>query len=149
VDEAVEDGVGDRGIAERLVPVGNGELAGHDRGTGAGAILDDLEQVGGTGSWHRLEAEVVEYEDVDAGPRSEQPWESPIGPREHKLLIIQGMVGSPGSRVGRLRALAIHRRRGSPKSGDIPLGSMSRLSTRCAVQVGRLRSSASLEPERP
>ena len=42
VDETVEDGVGDRGVAQRLVPVTDRQLAGDDGRAGARAVLDDL-----------------------------------------------------------------------------------------------------------
>jgi hypothetical protein len=45
VDEAVQDGVGDGGVADPLVPAFAGKLAGDHRGSGAVAVFEDLEQV--------------------------------------------------------------------------------------------------------
>ena len=45
VDDAVEDGVGQRRVADDLVPVVDRHLAGDDQRAGAVAILDDLQQI--------------------------------------------------------------------------------------------------------
>ena len=45
VDEAVEDGVGDGGIADDFVPVVDGHLAGDDGRAALVAVLDDLEEI--------------------------------------------------------------------------------------------------------
>jgi hypothetical protein len=45
VDEAVEDGVGEGGVAEDVVPVVEGELAGDERGAFAVAIVEHFEEV--------------------------------------------------------------------------------------------------------
>ena len=45
VDESVEDGVGDGGIADELVPAIDGQLAGHDDRSRLVSILDDFEEV--------------------------------------------------------------------------------------------------------
>ena len=42
---AVEDGIGEGGIADDLVPGVDGKLAGDQRGTGAVSVFDDLHQV--------------------------------------------------------------------------------------------------------
>jgi hypothetical protein len=60
VDESVEDGVGDGGVTEGLVPLLDGQLAGDDGGATPGAILDDLEEVGSLLVGERLHREVIE-----------------------------------------------------------------------------------------
>ena len=45
VDDAVEDGVGQRRIADDLVPAVDRQLAGDDQRAGVVAILDDLQQI--------------------------------------------------------------------------------------------------------
>ena len=42
VDQAVEDGIGERRIADHGVPLGHRHLAGDDGGTAAMAVLQDL-----------------------------------------------------------------------------------------------------------
>ena len=45
VNQAIQDGVGDRGIADVFMPVFDRELAGDDGGAGAVAVLDDLQEI--------------------------------------------------------------------------------------------------------
>ena len=56
VDQAIEDGVGDGGIADDLVPVLDRQLAGHDGGAAAVPILHDLQEVAALLGEHRGEA---------------------------------------------------------------------------------------------
>ena len=45
VDQPVEDGIGECGVSNVLMPVLDGELTGDHRGLGAITILQDLEQI--------------------------------------------------------------------------------------------------------
>jgi hypothetical protein len=45
VGEAVEDGIGEGGIVEVLVPGADGELAGDDGGAGVEAVVEEFEEV--------------------------------------------------------------------------------------------------------
>jgi len=45
VDEAVEDGVGDGGIGDDLVPMVDWDLTGDDGRTTLMAVIDDLEEI--------------------------------------------------------------------------------------------------------
>ena len=45
VDEAVQDGVGVGGIANDLMPGGQGKLGGDDRRSAAISLLEDFEQI--------------------------------------------------------------------------------------------------------
>lgn len=66
VDEAVEDGIGVGGIAEGIVPLLDGELAGDEGGAASIALFGDLEEfVAGLGV-DGLEGEVVKDEQLDA-----------------------------------------------------------------------------------
>ena len=58
--ETVEDGVGDRGICDQLVPVLDGDLAGHNRRAAAVAVVDDLEQVAALLRGERRKPPIVE-----------------------------------------------------------------------------------------
>ena len=42
--QPVEDGVGDRGVADPGMPVLDGQPAGHDGGARAGPVIDDFQQ---------------------------------------------------------------------------------------------------------
>ena len=60
VDEAIEDGVGEGGVADGFMAVLEGELAGDQGGLTAGPVLDDLEEVAPFHLGEGDEAEVVE-----------------------------------------------------------------------------------------
>ncbi len=79
LEEAVEDSVGDGGLAEGFVPHGDGELAGDDGGAQLDAVLDHLENVGGLVGAERSDQEVVDEENVDAGPAGEQTRQAAFG----------------------------------------------------------------------
>lgn len=67
VDEAIEDRVGQSGVADGFVPVVEGELAGDEGSSSAMAILEDFEQVAALGVGEGSEAEVIEEEEFGAG----------------------------------------------------------------------------------
>ena len=71
--QAIENGIGDGGIADDLVPVLDGELAGYDGRASAVAILHDLQHVAALIDEHRLQSPVVEDEQLDAGEHLEKP----------------------------------------------------------------------------
>ena len=77
VHEAVEDGVGDGRVGDQLVPVLDGELAGHDRRASAVAVIDDLQQIAGLILADRGEAPVVEDQQIDARQGLEQARQRP------------------------------------------------------------------------
>lgn len=45
VDQPVEDGIGERGVADGGVPVFDGKLAGHDGRARAVAVVEHLQQI--------------------------------------------------------------------------------------------------------
>ena len=45
MNQPVEDGVGDGGIADALMPVSDGELTGQEGRTGATAVFDHLQEI--------------------------------------------------------------------------------------------------------
>ena len=72
MDEAVEDGIGERGVAEQVVPLLERELTGGQRRSGCVAVLEDFEQVATMVGVELGEAEVVEDEEVELGEGGEQ-----------------------------------------------------------------------------
>ena len=66
VDEPVEDGVGDRGVADHFVPVIDRELAGHDGRAAIVPIVDDLQQIATLIMRQRGEPPVVEDQQLNA-----------------------------------------------------------------------------------
>lgn len=63
MQDSVEDGVGDGGVSQILVPLRGRELAGDDGRPVRVAILDHLEQVVTVGFESRAEGPVVDDED--------------------------------------------------------------------------------------
>ena len=86
VDEAIEDGVGDRRVAQIRVPLIAGELARDDRRAGGVAILHHLEEILALDVGHGGEAPVIEDQDVDARQPREHGGVGAIGARERELL---------------------------------------------------------------
>ncbi|MGY3146424.1 hypothetical protein ACVWYQ_003423 [Bradyrhizobium sp. USDA 3397] len=71
MDQAVENGVGVGGVADQRVPLIDGKLAGDDGGAVAVAVLEDLQEVVAGRGVERLEAPVVEDEEIDAAERAQ------------------------------------------------------------------------------
>ena len=86
MDEAIEDGVGDRRIAEIRVPLIARELARDDRRARAVAILHYLKEILALDVGHGGEAPVVEDQDVDARQPREHGRVGAIGARERQFL---------------------------------------------------------------
>src|SRR5712671_1667240 len=105
VHEAVEDGIGDGRVDNHLVPVIDGELAGHDGGTAAVAVIDDFEQIAALLRGQRRQPPVVEDQKLDTGEaleeacipsiaacqrkRVEQAWYAII---EHRTIVTARLV---------------------------------------------------------
>ncbi len=86
MEQAIADGVGDGGVAEVVMPVPDGDLAGEDRGPVAVAVVDDLEQIAALEVGQGRESPVVEDEHVGAGQAGEQSRVGPIGAGECELV---------------------------------------------------------------
>ena len=67
MNETVEDGVGQGGIVELAVPVGDRQLTGDDRRAVAEAVVEDFEEVTCPRGVDRRQTPVVEDEQLDAG----------------------------------------------------------------------------------
>ncbi|MHC2350349.1 hypothetical protein ACVMIL_011579 [Bradyrhizobium barranii subsp. barranii] len=87
VDEAIENGVGDRGVPNGSMPGVHGELTCDDGGCAAMAVLEDFEQIaafrGGERSQKLSAAEAFEEPGVTSvsareRERLEQPWNAMI-----------------------------------------------------------------------
>jgi len=63
MDQAVEDGVSDRGIADAFMPMINGKLSSHDGGGAAVPVLDDLQELSALWGGHRGQTEIVDHQD--------------------------------------------------------------------------------------
>jgi len=72
MDNPIEDRIGDRRIAEVLVPAIGGQLTRDDRGSRAIAIVEDLQEVLPLRVFERGDAPVIENQDIHTGKPSEQ-----------------------------------------------------------------------------
>ena len=67
MNETVEDGVGEGGVAEAVVPFLDRELAGDQGGAGGVSVLEEFEQVAAMVGIELGEAEVIEHDEVELG----------------------------------------------------------------------------------
>jgi len=66
VDDAVEDGIGESGIANDVMPAVDGDLAGDEGSAAAVALLEDFQEVAALLGTERLETPIIEDEKLDA-----------------------------------------------------------------------------------
>src|SRR5258708_10607287 len=85
MDQAVEDSVGVGGVADQWVPLIDGDLAGDDGGAVAVAVLEDLQEVVAGPGGERLEAPVVEGEEVGATERAQETGGAAAAPRPSQV----------------------------------------------------------------
>lgn len=106
------------------MPLIDQELAGDDGGAAAVAVLQDIQEVVAGRGVERLEAPVVEDEEIDATERAqeagvaavaarqsqiaEQPWDALV---EHRAIVAAGLVAE------RRRASSCQRRRARGSAG--------------------------------
>jgi len=84
VDEAIEDGVGECRIADHVVPMIDGHLAGDDGGSLLIAIFDDLEEIAALLVVELLGTPIVEDEQVGSGECLEDLRVAAVAARECK-----------------------------------------------------------------
>src|SRR5207245_10011572 len=84
-DQAVQDGVGVGGVADQRVPLIDRELAGDDGGAAAVAVLEDLQEVVAGCGVERLEAPVVENEEIDATESAQETGGAAVAARQGEL----------------------------------------------------------------
>src|SRR5450759_3898271 len=66
VNEAIQDSVAEGGVADDVVPVFDGDLAGNDGRGATVAIIKDLQKVAPFGRIENRKAPVVEYQELNA-----------------------------------------------------------------------------------
>jgi hypothetical protein len=66
VNEAVQDGVAEGGVADNFVPMFDGNLAGDDGRGATVAIIKDLQKVAPLGRTENRKAPIVEYQELNA-----------------------------------------------------------------------------------
>ena len=82
MDDAIEDGVSEGGLANHLMPRLHGELTGNQRRAGPVAVLDDLHQVAPLAGGEPLRAPVVEDQQIGLGEYAEEAREAAIAVRQ-------------------------------------------------------------------
>ena len=120
VDEAVEDGVGDGGIADDLVPVLDRHLAGDDGRAAFVAVVDDFQQIAALLAGERCETPIVEDQQLDPRERLEQPGIAAVAAGERERLEQPRQRDGRGPSDCRGRPCGRGRRRSSscrPRSG--------------------------------
>src|SRR3954471_16502089 len=113
VDQAVEDGVGQGGIADHVVPAIHRQLAGDQGGAAPVALLDDVEQIAPLLGPERFEAPVVEHEQLDPAESAHEPGVAAVAPPEreigeqprqalieHRVVVATGLVGERAGQPG-------------------------------------------------
>lgn len=101
VNQAVEDGIGDGGVVNDLVPLVDRELAGHERGALSVPIVEDLEQVAVLFARDGGHSEVVDHDESGASHLFEQLHQAAIGlgvlqfAEELRCVIIADTVSIP------------------------------------------------------
>src|SRR5262245_53721445 len=85
MDEAIEDGIGEGGIADEIVPGFDRELAGNQRRRAAMSILDDLHEIVALTGVETVGTEVVEDQQIDLGQRTKETVEAAVAVGELEL----------------------------------------------------------------
>jgi hypothetical protein len=73
MNDAVEDGVGERGNPDQVMPAVHGNLAGDDERAFVVAILDDFEQIARLIGGERFGSPIIQDEQFDARERAQEP----------------------------------------------------------------------------
>jgi hypothetical protein len=81
VNDAVEDGVGERGNPDQVMPAVHGNLAGDDERAFVVAILDDFEQIARLVGREGFGSPIIEDEQFDARQRAQKPGKPSPRPR--------------------------------------------------------------------
>lgn len=106
VREPVEDGVGDSGVGDQLVPLGHGELCRDQGGAGALAVLEDLEELPVLGIVDFADAPVIDQQQIDAGDFLEQIDQAAVGlgdvqlPKKLRFVEVEAPVAFPACFLG-------------------------------------------------
>ena len=86
MDQAIHDRVGEGRVVQVFVPVLDGQLTGHDRGTRADAIIEQLEQIVALARTDRADGEVIDDEQMYFGDGGETFAEAAVGMTEGEFL---------------------------------------------------------------
>jgi hypothetical protein len=85
VNDAIENGVAERRLADDLMPGGDRKLAGDQRGATTVAILDDFHEIAPLTGGEAIRAPVIEHEEIGFDQDAEQPGKAAIAMGEFKI----------------------------------------------------------------
>jgi len=106
VDQAVEDGVGDGGVADHLVPGGDGVLTGDEDGAAGLPVFEDLQEEAVLVRFEVHESPVVDEEELDASQLGQQLAETSVAVGDGELaeqlgdIAVEGAEALPAGLVG-------------------------------------------------
>jgi len=86
VDKTIQDGVGERRIADVVMPVVDGQLTGHDAGSVAGTIVEEFEEIVALSWSDGRDGKIVDDQHIDLRDRGESLGEAAIGMAKVELL---------------------------------------------------------------
>lgn len=105
MDEPIEAGVSQRGIAQVGMPVVHGELAGHQGGAPGVAVVEEFQEIAPLVGGERGQAPVVEDEEIGFGEGGEQLGEPAVAVGQSEVFqeARQAVVGGGAAKAtGRL-----------------------------------------------
>ena len=106
MNQTIQYGVGERGLADIVMPELDRQLGGDERGAMAMAVVEQLQQVAALGGAHRSNAEIVDRKKLGAGQRAHELGVAPVAvgkgellgqarpaPVAHAVVLATGAVG--------------------------------------------------------
>ncbi len=103
VDDPIQDGIGQRRIADDLVPAVDRHLAGDDQRAGVVAVLDDFQQIALLLGQQRLGPPIVQDQQLHAAQRPHHPGVTAVTARQRQIgehardsLIQYGVIVAAG-----------------------------------------------------
>src|SRR5580700_11931377 len=106
VNDTVEDGVGERGNTDQVVPTVDGNLTGDDERPVVITIFDDLQHISCLVGCQRLWPPIIQYQQLDAGERSQQSGVARVAVRDGQVGKQPGNAGVENGYVFSARLVA-------------------------------------------
>jgi hypothetical protein len=86
MDQAVQDGIGEGGISDDIVPVLEGELAGEEGGFSFGAVFNDLQEIAALGLVEGSQTIIIDGQEVGLEEAVHELGIGAIGPGPSQLI---------------------------------------------------------------
>ena len=97
MDQAFQDGIGDAGVGDVVMPVFNGKLAGDEGGVVTVAVLDGFEKISPFGIVQRSQTEIVQDKHMSFGELIHESSVGAIGAGESDLIEELGRTEIQGA----------------------------------------------------